>query len=68
MPSSGTPAAVAPSAAAMTPTPNAATIPRIANVTTPPYPTSVYRVRLSPRATAALSVPHDHSEPATAPP
>ena len=26
----------------------------------------VYRVRLSPRATAALSVPHVHSEPAIA--
>ena len=35
---------------------------------TPTNPSTVYRDRLSPRATAALSVPQVHSEPAIAAP
>ena len=68
MPVVDTPASAAPSSAATTP---------IAKAISSPIPTmsamaanenSMYRVRPSPRATAALSVPQDHSEPATAAP
>ena len=54
-----------------------ATMSPIPNATTSPTPTmspiaandsSWYRLRLSPRATAAFSVPHVHSDPATAAP
>ena len=62
------PATVAPMAAAMTPTsaakrsPTASTTPIAANVA------ARYRLRLSPRTTAVLSVPQVHSDPAIAAP
>ena len=68
MPSSETPMIVAPTAAPATPTRNASTSPMMAKIATPTKPAIVYRARLSPRATAALSVPHAHSDPAMAAP
>ena len=58
----------APNAASTTPTRNDARNPANTMMAIATNPSTVYRVRLSPRATAALSVPHVHSEPAIAAP
>ena len=68
MPSRETPMMVAPTAAPAIPTRNASARPMTAKIATATKPAIVYRARLSPRATAALSVPHVHSDPAMAAP
>ena len=54
--------------ATSTPTPNASRSPKPTITAIAANDSSWYRLRLSPRATAALSVPQVHSEPATAAP